>query len=419
MVIKIKIHNEIVWPLVVLLLMKYFGMQGELVLFMALIWLIYLSIRDNRMILSIPSIYGFKLFLGFIVTGSFVGMVFNQTRDVAKDIYYIIPSIIVMMIGYLYCKYDNEKSVTKTLYLTGTVISILSFIELLMSISIINDVGIIRSIMGEQVYEIIMIFAIMFAEKIIGKKVIFSVKTDWIILLILALKCVTSLGRTELIDTLIMVLCVLLLNLYVSGYKLKAIVNMMVIFLLIVILGYAIYNIMPDDARDQFMEKLVYSFEEVDSSIEYKSTEDAMQHWRAYEIECAKKQWKDYNVVNQLIGEGLGKYIHIGYIPHNFTDDMVKNNAIALLHNSYYSLLVKGGIIGVVSIIWLYLSNIIAVFRKEKNQCKYELCALSAITIGMAVLTYVVRGIYSQSMLIVWPLMVGWINAKIRKEDNR
>ena len=182
--------------------------------------------------------------------------------------------------------------------------------------------------------------------------------------------------------------------------------------------GFAVFRILPNDIRAQFIDKLQYSFEEVDSNGEYDSTEEAMNHWRAYEMECASKQWMESNVAVQLLGAGFGEYIKIQYIPHNFTGNMVVDNGIALLHNSYYSILVKGGLLGIAAILWLYISNATLIFRKKYRREAYIVSAMCAITVAMMIYTYVVTGIFSQTVKFVWPFMIGWFNGKIRSMEN-
>ena len=41
-----------------------------------------------------------------------------------------------------------------------------------------------------------------------------------------------------------------------------------------------------------------------------------MENWRGYEIEQAKKQWENNNVLFEIIGEGLGKGVEIAYVPY-------------------------------------------------------------------------------------------------------
>lgn len=420
MVIKINIHNEIVWPVMGFLLLSYYGISGQWLFILSVVWLIYLSVRNHSLVATVPRIYGFPMYMVFAIVAGIIGLMTNNTRDVAKDIFYTFPAIIIMMIGYLYNKYDKNdgKSITKTLYISGFLITVCSFVSLMAQISSVSDLSVFRNIMGNQVYETTLIFAIMLSEKVIGKKIIFSRMTDMIILVMLMLKGIVSLGRTELIVTFLMIAVILLLNIYFSENKNRSVTRLITLAILLAAAGFAVFRILPSDIRAQFIDKLQYSFEEVDSNAEYDSTEEAMNHWRAYEMECASKQWMESNVAVQLLGAGFGEYIKIQYIPHNFTGNMVVDNGIALLHNSYYSILVKGGLLGIAAILWLYISNATLIFRKKYRREAYIVSAMCAITVAMMIYTYVVTGIFSQTVKFVWPFMIGWFNGKIRSMEN-
>ena len=172
MVIKINIHNEIVWPVMGFLLLSYYGISGQWLFILSVVWLIYLSVRNHSLVATVPRIYGFPLYMVFAIMAGIIGLMTNNTRDVAKDIFYTFPAIIIMMIGYLYNKYDKNdgKSITKTLYISGFLITVCSFISLMAQISSVSDLSVFRNIMGNQVYETTLIFAIMLSEKVIGKK---------------------------------------------------------------------------------------------------------------------------------------------------------------------------------------------------------------------------------------------------------
>lgn len=415
MVIKIKLKHDIVWPLLLILLLQYWGVSGEKILALTVIWYIYLSVKNNKIKLMIPKVRGLGFYSLIILISVIVGLIINLPRDIAKDIFYSVPTVLIIAVGYMYNVSEKERSIKKTLYLAGVIMSLLSFSKVLLNVSVLSDLSSIRDIMGGSVYEVSLIAAMMFTEKVVGEKVIFSKKSDWIIFIILLLKCTTSLGRAEMLVTLSMIILALVINIYLKRKQLKTIVRVFKIVLVSVISCVVIWNILPKTARTQFVNKLEYSFEEIDTKSEYDSTADAMQHWRAYEIQCAKNQWQEYNAINALIGEGFGTYIRIEYIPDNFTDDMITYHGIALLHNSYYTFLIKSGILGVTAILWLYLSNILPVFFTRKKEKYNNLAILTVITLGMALYTYFVRGIFSQTMWASWGIMAGWINAEIRK----
>lgn len=414
MVIKLKLENQMIWPLFFLLLAQFFAFSEKLLFIAILVWMIMLLVRNNRVIITIPRVYGLKYFMLIIVVATFLGLLFNDMRDVVKDLYYILPSTVMIIIGYLYYGWNNGKSLKKTLYVSGTVISIMSLIKIVTNIDAVYNLESIRGIMGLSVYEVVMIVGVMFAEKIICRKIIFSSVKDWIMIFMMILKCILSSGRTELIELIIMIVMVLILNVVVNKDRTRALGKAVKIATVMILLFVVIYSAIPAETKNAFMDKMDNSFEEINSNNEYDSTMDAMQNWRGFEIEQAKKQWESANVFTQLAGEGFGTYIYVEYLPYEFTDDMYKDHSIALLHNTYYSLLIKTGIAGVAALLWLYISNALAMFFPKNRKYMKELSILTVITAGMIFMTYITRGIFTQTMIITWGITVGWINAEIR-----
>ena len=92
-----------------------------------------------------------------------------------------------------------------------------------------------------------------------------------------------------------------------------------------------------------------------------------MNNWRAYEMQAAIKQWISSNFFEKIIGSGLGRGIHIDYIPYSWSE-MVENNQIPLLHNGYYTVLIKIGILGVLALLTIFLSSLKKGMQESKEE---------------------------------------------------
>lgn len=73
---------------------------------------------------------GLKLYMTFIIYSTIIGFCLYSTRNVVRDLFYIVPTVLWIIIGYNLCA-DNKtgKSLLKTLYLYGMVISIKCVID--------------------------------------------------------------------------------------------------------------------------------------------------------------------------------------------------------------------------------------------------------------------------------------------------
>lgn len=414
MVIRLRIDKQIVWPLVAMYILQFFFGANKVVYVASLIWLSFLMIRENSMIITLPRVGGLVFYFIVIVTTLIVGMFINEPRDVIKDIYYISQPVIIIVVGYLYEGLDNGKSIKRTLYLIGTVISIVTLFRVLVNIPNLTDLESIRNIANLSVHEVAFIAAIMFGDKILSKKIIFGNVIDWLVLGLMVVKIIISMGRTELVSIVAMIGIILVFNVFYSKQKWTFIFKIIGIIASVSVMVVGIYVALPEEAKEQFSSKVDNSFQEIESDLDYDNYIDAIQHWRGFEIDQARKQWKNSNIITQIVGGGLGTYIKVKYLPSEFTEDMYKGHSIALLHNAYYTLLIKGGVLGMVALIWLYVANILPVFRKKYKKYRPELVTQCAITVAMMFMSYLVMANYNVSMYIAWGIMTGWTNALIR-----
>ena len=211
-----------------------------------------------------------------------------------------------------------------------------------------------------------------------------------------------------------MIVAMLIFNVLIGKNRAGRLVKLSISVAILVIISFLLYLALPQNIQDEFNDKMTVSFNEISSDEDYDGYMKAIQHWRGFEIEQAKIQWEKAPVWQKILGEGLGTYIQVKYIPSEFTEDMHRGKSIALLHNAYYTLLIKGGLLGTFSLIWLYISNIIPFFKVKNYYLKRETIVMAMITVGMMIMSYIVNGNFGFRTWIAWGIMIGWINAEIR-----
>ena len=418
MVIRIRWENNIVWPLLMLYMLQFFFGAHKAVFAVCLLWMAYLTIKNSSFTVMLPRVSGLLFFCIVIVGSIFVGFFANEFNDVVRDIFYSCQSILIITLGYLYCRLDNKKSIKKTLYVAGIIMSVITLIRIIINIPNLSDLDSVRSIGNLNVYEVAMIVSIMIADKILLKKVIFSKTKDWLAIFIMLIKIIISMGRTEMVSMVIMVGIIFVMDIYFSKKKSRDILKIGGVLLLAAALIVAMYAVLPQEAKDEFTTKIDNSFNEVEADLEYDNFIEAISHWRGFEIDQAQKQWKNSDVMTQLIGGGFGTFIKMKYLPSEYTEDMHKGNSISILHNTYYTLLIKCGLIGVAAILWLYVSNLLLVFRPKYRRNKEQLATLCALTAAIMFMSYIVMANYNGGMYITWGIMTGWTNALIRNNNN-
>lgn len=177
------------------------------------------------------------------------------------------------------------------------------------------------------------------------------------------------------------------------------------LLLLILVLFY----ILPDNVVSVFVNKIFYVFTEIDASQQIDSTFDATSNWRAYEIQATWEQWSHSSILVKIFGAGMGKGTYIEYVPSYWE---VVNNEIPILHNGFFTLLSKGGLVAVFALWVLMLTPIlkgVCMMKRDMLNTGIIMVAISVLAIAN---TYVVQGPVRQGVFLVWAILMGWLNSR-------
>lgn len=422
-VLSLKKNTGIIWPLVLIQFLRLIGVSDQVTFVIILGYIIFMFINAKKII--IPHIIGMKLYLIFIVYAAFIGLLMQSTRAWGRDLFYILPTITIIFSGYFCNEIYSEKSVLKTVYVIGFMISIVAFIKLLTNPSVLNEFSDLRQTIGIEIYEVSMIFVAFVIEKIFFGKTIFSKVMDILILFLMLAQIILSFGRTQIIMIVAMLVFALICNIIYNRSFINSIVRITIIALVGASFIYACIMLVPNDIYNDFSEKWETTSTEINTDQEIDTELEALENWRAYEMQSATKQWKKSNVFAMLFGKGLGEGIKIKFVPVLWKQlQITENGKIAILHNGYYTVLVKGGIIGTIAMIILYLSGLYMMFRyiKKYPSLAKELVIAGAFSVGGAIQGYVVNGIFTLHYMFCWAVYMGYVNSKLNnakaKVDN-
>ena len=414
--IRVDLQNlkEVIWPIIGIELLRLYGISDKITFLMICGWIAVIIIHLRKII--IPKILGLYIYLLMIVIASIIGLLFYKVRDIERDLYYILPTIAVMLIGYIIEKTRRDKSLRKTIYLMGTMISVYALYTLIRNITAISELSQIRAAVSGGISEVVIIASALFIEKINYKRVIFSKSKDLFMLFVMFAQVAVSFGRTAIGTTILICASGFFAAFLTREDRGRLIQKMSLLLIISVFLLYIIMKIVPTSVSEEFYAKLDNSFNEMSTNEDIDSTSEAMDNWRGYEIQSAQRQWLESNVLEMLFGQGMGTGIKIKYIPFVWErTEVVEDNAIPILHNCYYTILVKAGLLGTLSLIMIYFSGVILLikFRKHMSDVQCELVVLTAVGIGMAFMGYFTRGIVSQTYCFAWGLIVGSINCQV------
>lgn len=408
------LKEPIIWPLVVFYLARYYGISAKILFLISLIAIPLFIYKNNAIIL--PRISGMNLYVIFIIYSAAIGLMIYSPRYVIRDIYYVLPTIVIVCIGYWCERSYTKKSIFATIALSGSLIAFFNIIYFIEHIGEMNNMDSIRGCFGKEVYEVGVSFAIILIVVILFERELISHKFDKFMFGLVSIQMALSLGRAAIVQAGITVILGCILYIAFSTNWQEAIKKSTKIFTMLIVMVVFVICIIPNGVTEDFFEKWDKSTEEINSQQEFDSTGEAIENWRAYEIQSAKKEWKQSNILIMIFGYGMGKGVQLKYIPFAWRQiGMVVDNQIPLLHNAYYTILPKGGVFGVFSLLCFLVGTMIYALRFIKiKEKKCKISVLITVSVSMMVIAYFVRGIVAQESSIGWALVIGSMNYVLR-----
>ena len=212
-----------------------------------------------------------------------------------------------------------------------------------------------------------------------------------------ALAVAISLSRTTLI-CLIVMLFVLAIRSFSHFFKVVTIGG--VTFCAVVLL----ISFMPSDASGIFFEKIGNSLNEVSSSRFVWTDSDVVQNWRGFEKYQAINAFDGAETIDQVFGFGYGYQLNMAGYGYLVGAD---GQGIPFLHNGYYSVLLKCGIVGVGLLLLFYAASLVVAVNRMIKQGTY----LSKMVVGLLacliISSYVIEGLFIPSSLYYFVLPLG------------
>lgn len=131
-----------------------------------------LLLVNSKFRMGKPHIPGFGLYITVILYGTIVGLLMYGTRSVVRDLYYVLPTILWILIGTNAAYLGNEKDLFKTLFVYGAFVSIKAAVAFVTRFTL--DFNALRNIFGSNVYDVGFILPVAVVQIFLHNRVYLS-----------------------------------------------------------------------------------------------------------------------------------------------------------------------------------------------------------------------------------------------------
>ena len=418
-----RLIENVYWPIVVLIILQQY-VSSEIFWLLGFMMCIY-EVVKNRGLFYIPFAEYKKLFI-FLPWGIFIGILGIcqgkiETVDLIRDVFYYINPLIFLFVGACFAKREIEiYQILNSFIISSAVVCLIKDINIISNIGSLSAALSVykwRKLVGDGQVVTGVALAITLANIIPSTnrlpKLIFTLST-----LLSASYFIISMSRTNILIVAILYVTLLLQKGATKKLLSKIGIGVLIVMIVIVAAEY----ILPKEIATAFTDKMIGSFSEINSSQSWSNITEIQSNWRGYETNCAVEQWKEENILFQLIGEGFGKRVEVGKYAYSLlgqvTGDGRPATSIAVLHNGYASQLIKLGLLGVIAYLLFYFSIIIKALKHRKKKDTLEARLLLGVGSVFLLQTYFLNGLFKDYVFLPTVLLIGYTGYKIERNED-
>lgn len=328
----------------------------------------------------------------------------NTLIDIFRDMWILINPMITITCSYFFAiRIKNINRIINVFIKAATIMGLYHIIQVLINISYIDGLYSLRNISGG--YNIVVLgLSIILTTKLFDYKGLKKI----IIISILLISLALSFSRTYFICLMMIVLLTNIRRfLSQTNRVFYKIFKIIIVSFLLMICTYCLANIFKiinlsdiEIVISEFINKILNSINEVSYS-NFNTIADIQHNWRGYEAYRALNEFNQGNLMQKIFGYGFGKRIELGL---SMKLDGSYFTSVPYIHNGYMYLIVKFGVIGTIFYILSNFKLITMVLKanltsKNNYTLKYYLDLALALVFIISILTYIVNGIISTSIL--------------------
>ncbi len=317
---------------------------------------------------------------------------------IIRDITYMLKPVFGILIGYQLFKKHIDGF--QTIIYTGVFVAVLHLIILILAVvihhaSTVNDLRLYGGYFSD--FEVYALIFLLFYEKF---EIGFSKKKTQRFSIIIAVSIFMYLARTNFIQFIILFLAM-------KGYfKInKTSIKVLAYVLSLTIIGYSTILFINPKRNGAGIEALLYKIkiapiEPFKTKVDRDDWKDFNDNYRSYETIMTIKQTSNEGTLATLFGQGIGSKVDLKQ--EVMLGDM-KLRYISFLHNSYMTVLLKSGLLGMI----FYFIPFYILGKKSKSQVQINQSInllLLGTVIFLIISNYIFMGLYnlldSKSILI-------------------
>ena len=382
------------------LLLLVFAVTPSILYFVLLVpVLVYLVVRFHRR-LPVQSLTSVGPLVLMILSGAVFADI-SAPGEVLKDLWYVSKVIIIAVVGILigYSAVPSNRWLRAAIHWSG----LAAFLEMTQYATGLASAEVTISPLAG-----VMLLPFFMRGFSSGK----NSKTwgDWIAVALILLVVVLSESRTTLI--------LLLLAWLGARGAFQTQPKYLFVFLAIIIVGSIAYQFLPQYNVENitFWGKVQNSLNEIlfVTSDDYQKM---IVNWRGYEAFSAYQMWVSSSLAEQIFGGGLGTLVDLGFYMQLGENYEVRH--IAVLHNTYFAVLVKYGLVGIVLFIY-FMTKPFRLSVKQKDPMSLFASNLGkTAAVIFLVTTVVISGPLNKSVLDGITLLWGWsIGMQIQRRQS-
>lgn len=302
------------------------------------------------------------LFIGLLTTLLFWGKA--NILDIEKGIFGILNFLVFLLLGRALSVVYNSKIFFKTTMYFGLIYSVYEIMVLSENLSTMVNINAIRLTINGTPLFLVFILVLVMNDRILFRTT--NRVENYIFTFFLSIAVIFTFSRTSYIYFVLLILIFLILsfNLRMTNHSIKILMFYFMLALLFLAL-------IPQDIKNNFLNKVVNSISEISSQNDWNSENSVVSDWRGFENFSALTQFKSYDLTHKIFGEGLGAGIYVGN--YAYLVGITNSLYIPYLHNSFYTILLKMGMIGFLYYALYFVVNIGYLLQKIKENIFYLL----------------------------------------------